>query len=80
MRKSFSILFHVSGRNYQHILVFIPMRLEINTAADGYQSCELGIIHSLSLAVVVAEVNDSKHVYTANALNLQDTAVLLVPH
>ena len=56
------------------------MRLEINTAADGYQSCELGIIHSLSLAVVVTEENDSKHVYTANALNLQDTAVLLVLH
>lgn len=56
------------------------MRLEINTAADGYQSRELGIIHSLSLAVVVAEANDSKHVYTANALNLQDMAVLLVPH
>jgi hypothetical protein len=52
----------------------------INMAADGYQPCELCIIHSLSLAVEVAEENDSYHRHTMNALNLQDTAVLHVPH
>lgn len=31
----------------------------MHTAADGYQLCKLGIIHSLSLAVVIAEENDS---------------------
>lgn len=39
------------------------------------QSCEPPISHSLSLAVEVAEENYPEHGYTANTLNLQDTAV-----